>query len=57
MERLTKRDDDHNWYTDSVIYDRSLISRDGIHFEKYKNINAYDGDPIDKLAEYENLEE
>lgn len=57
MERYTKKDKYGNWYTDFVIYDRSLTTRDGIHFEKDKDIDAYDGDPIDKLAEYEDLEE
>lgn len=49
MERLTKRDKYGHWYTNEMIHDRMLGG------EPYPH--AYDGKPIDKLAEFENAEE
>ena len=49
MERLTKRDKYGHWYTNERIHDR--MGSD----ESYPH--AYDGKPIDKLAEYETAEE
>lgn len=59
-ERLTKKDKYGHWYTNSTVYDRGMTSEDGVHYEKHyfeNGLSAYDGEPIDRLAEYEDAEE
>lgn len=53
MERLTKRDKLGHWYTNAVVNDRGLSSKDGVIFCKASDVSAYDGEPIDRLAAYE----
>ena len=55
-ERLTKKDKYGHWYTNSTVYDRGMTSKDGVHYEKHyfeNGISAYDGEPMDRLAELE----
>ena len=49
MERLTKKDTYGHWYTNEKINDRMQAD------EPYPH--AYDGKPIDKLADYEDKQE
>lgn len=53
MERLTKRDSYGHWHTNAIVYDRGLSSKDGITYYKAPDVCAYDGEPIDRLAAYE----
>ena len=56
-KRLTKKDRYGHWYTNEPIYDRGMTSEDGINFKKHyfeNGLSAYDGLPIDRLAELEN---
>lgn len=55
MKRITKVDDFGNAYTNEKIYDRGLYSKDGETFYRTQCIRTWDGKPIDRLAEYENL--
>ena len=49
MDRLTKKDRYGHWYTNEDIHDRMLGGEPFPH--------AYDGKPIDKLADYEDKQE
>lgn len=52
-KRLTKRDKYGHWYTDTKINDRFMWSTDGKVWERDLTHCAFDGEAIDRLAEFE----
>ena len=60
MKRMTKLDKYGHPYTNEKINFRNLVSKDGINYqfvELENGVNAYDGEPIDKLYTIEEFEE
>ena len=54
IERYTKMDKHGHYYVNETIHDRGLTCNVEGRWEKSLDISAYDGKPIDRLAEYEN---
>ena len=56
-KRLTKKDKYGHWYTETKINDRFMWSKDGKVWERDLYHYAFDGEAIDRLAEFEDKKE